>query len=311
MDKEYAVYPFKYMNITQRHDEGNHGPHSIGVTNYSDKPWDEACLDAGRSYFEPMNDFLIEEVLGIDSITTNSVRLKSTNKLYTPFKAEPDYLYITLTHMNEDSLRQVSTGQILKKGTKILLEGTDGLATGNHFHITANFGKYYGLLQNNNGKWCYTYEKSLLPSEAFYLDFSYTTIVNSRGYAFLEIPKEKYIGKPVNRDKNNNQLEVKVKDLRIRANPSLNAKILGYINEGIYNYTDIQESDGYAWYYIGIGWIAYSVEWFNVYEKEELTPLPEEIEIPEEPLVEVDKDENIFKKIFRIIINLFKNIFKK
>ena len=38
------------------------------------------------------------------------------------------------------------------------MEGTDGNATGNHFHITANIGKYYGLLQNNNGKWCYTYE---------------------------------------------------------------------------------------------------------------------------------------------------------
>ena len=60
----------------------------------------------------------------------------------------------------------------------------------NHFHITANFGKYYGLLKNNNGKYCFTYEKSLLPNEAFYLDKKYTTVKNARNYSFKEVPKE-------------------------------------------------------------------------------------------------------------------------
>ena len=65
-----------------------------------------------------------------------------------PYKNEPDYLCLTLTHMNEDNLKQVFKGQLLKKNSRILLEGTDGYATGNHFHITANTGKYYGLLKN-------------------------------------------------------------------------------------------------------------------------------------------------------------------
>lgn len=188
---EYAIYPFRVMNITQNYNQGNHTPHWQGSKNYSDKPWDEACEDSGRSYFEPQNDFIIEEVIGLNNATTNSVRLKSVNKLRCPFKEEPDYLYVTLTHMNEDNLRQVSEGQILKKGTKILLEGTDGYATGNHFHITANFGKYYGMLRNSNEKYCFTYEKSLIPEEAFYVDSSYTTIKNSNGSKFKEVPKEK------------------------------------------------------------------------------------------------------------------------
>lgn len=192
MNKEYAIYPFRYMNITQRHDQGNHAPHWKNVTNHSDKPWDEACKDAGQSYFEPKNDFIVEEVIGLDTSSTknytNAVRLKSVNKLMTPYGKE-DYLYVTLTHMNESNLKQVKKGQVLKAGSKVLMEGTDGQATGNHFHITANFGKYYGLLKNNNGKYCFTYEKSLLPNEAFYLDKSYTTVKNARNYVFKEVPK--------------------------------------------------------------------------------------------------------------------------
>ena len=198
MKKEYAIYPFRYMNITQRHDQGNHVPHWKGVTNYSDKPWDEACKDGGRSYFESQNDFIIEQVLGLNGDpTTNSVRLKSVNKLYIPYKKEPDYLYITLTHMNEDNLKQVYQGQILKAGTKILMEGTDGWSTGNHFHITANLGKYHGMLKNNNSAWCFTYDKSLLPHEAFYLDKSYTQVIYAREYPFKEVPKEEVIEIPI------------------------------------------------------------------------------------------------------------------
>jgi len=184
MDKEYAIYPFETMNISQNWNEGNHISHWKNVTNWSDKPWDEACKDKGRDYFVPQNDFIVEEVLGLNNTITNSVRLRSINKIYMPYKEEPDYLYITLTHMNEDNLRKVKKGQILAKGTKILLEGTDGKVTGNHFHITANLGKYYGLLKNSNGFWCFIYEKSLLPEEAFYVDPNFTTIKNARGSIF-------------------------------------------------------------------------------------------------------------------------------
>jgi len=184
---EYAIYPFDEMKITQRHDEGNHKPHWYGSTNYSDKPWDEACKDSGRSYFVPGNDYVIEQILGAGTSITNTVRLKSVNKLKTPYKEDLDYLFITLTHMEEEDLHEVYVGQVIHKGEKILREGMDGQATGNHFHCTANFGKYYGLLENSNGKWCYTYEKSLLPDEAFYIDKNKTTIYNANGYNFKEV----------------------------------------------------------------------------------------------------------------------------
>ncbi len=304
--KEYAIYPFSVMNITQNYNQGNHIPHWKNVTNYSDKPWDEACKDSGRSYFEPQNDFIIEEVLGLNTSTTNTVRLKSVNKLYIPYKEEADYLYITLTHMNEDNLKQVSKGQTLKKGTKILLEGTDGNATGNHFHITANIGKYYGLKQNNNGKWCYTYEKSLLPEEAFYIDSSFTTIKNSNGSTFKEKPVDR-VGTPVSRNDKADQVEVLVDNLNARNGASKNCKKLGYINKGIYNYISKTENDGYTWYQVESGiYIASDGEWCKELSKVvETDTSKEEIELLKKQIEElnnqlVQKDSEISTKNTRI-----------
>lgn len=182
---EYAIYPFEDMRITQRHDEGNHLPHWNPFKDYSDKPWDEACKDSGRSYFVPQNDYKVVEILGIDpSSTTNTVRLETVNKVKIPYQNEPVILEITLTHMEEEDLKKIKVGDILLKGSKVLMEGKDGQASGNHFHCTANIGKYYGLKKNGNGKFCYVYDKSLIPTEAFYLDKTITNVINSNGYNF-------------------------------------------------------------------------------------------------------------------------------
>lgn len=185
---EYAIYPFEEMRITQRHDEGNHIPHWKPTPNYSDKPWDEACKDTGRSYFVPQNDYIVETVLGLKTTkVTNSVILRTYNKVIIPYQTEPVYLYLTLTHMAEEDMYKMKAGQIIRKGSKILREGKDG-ATSYHFHCTANIGDYYGFLKNSNGKWVFAFEKSLLPNEAFYIDKKVTHIYKDSGYKFLEVP---------------------------------------------------------------------------------------------------------------------------
>lgn len=267
---EYAIYPFEYMNISQRHDEGNHKPHWYPKTNYSDKPWDEACKDKGKSYFVPQNDYIVVQVLGIDpSKITNSVRLETVNKVKIPLYEEPIKLELTLTHMDEANLRKVKVGQVIHKGEKILMEGTDGKATGNHFHITANKGKYYGMFTNTNKATVFCYEKSLLPNEAFYVDKKFTNIINPKGYVFEEVPTMARVGKPVERNPKVDQIYVKAEELRARKEPNLKGTVLGYINIGYYDIQDKTEADGYIWYRVQDMWIAYNKEWEDLFPHEE------------------------------------------
>lgn len=273
---EYSVYPFEYMRITQRHDEGNHLPHWNPFKDYADKPWDEAVKDGGRQYFDPSNEYRIVEILGLNSTTTNSVRLESVNKLKIPYQEEPVILEITLTHMNEETIQKLKVGQIIHKHEKIILEGSDG-ATANHFHCTANIGKYYGFKKNSNGKWCYVYEKSLLPDEAFYIDKNFNNIINAKGYNFQEMPTMKKVGTPVARNPKVDQINVIAPELRARKEPGLNGEILGYINVGIYDIEDTEGAkDGYDWYKVQEYWIAYSKDWEEILPKEE--PTKEEIQ---------------------------------
>lgn len=187
---EYAIYPFKDMRITQRHDEGNHLPHwkPQKKVDCSDKPWDEACTDGGRQYFEPQNDWRIVEIGGVGSSITNYVRLETVNKVKIPYQEEPIILEMTLTHIDDTELKKYKKGQILKAYGKYLKEGKEG-ATAYHYHCTANKGKYYGLKENSNKKWCFVYDKSLLPNEAFYINDS-IKIINANGYVFKKVPNE-------------------------------------------------------------------------------------------------------------------------
>lgn len=185
---ENAIYPFDYMRITQRHDEGNHLPHWKDVTNYSDKPWDEAVKDSGRQYFIPQNDYIVDEII----LSSYSIRLTTKNKVITPYKNEPDYLHLTLTHIEQNDLKKLKVGQTINKGEKLILEGKGG-ASAYHFHITANFGNYYGIKLNNNDKYVFCYDKSLIPDEAFFVDKSFTNIINNKNYNFKEYKKDVYL----------------------------------------------------------------------------------------------------------------------
>ncbi len=72
----------------------------------------------------------------------------------------------------------------------------------------------------------------------------------------------------VKKDIYSNQIEVKVDDLRVRKDPGLNGKILGYANKGYYNYYSTKELDNYTWYEIGDdNWIASNSNWTNIYPK--------------------------------------------
>ena len=134
--------------------------------------------------------------------------------------------------------------------------------------------------------------------------------------------------KPVTRDENKNQIEVKVPQLNCRVNPSIGAESIGFAKQGIHNYTDKANADGYDWYLIGEGWIAYTSDWCNLYPKKVENPSKIEnneengqdsINIPTDTETSENEQENekkgnvLFKGICAIIdaiVNLLKKLFK-
>ena len=186
---EYAIYPFDYMRITQRHDEGNHLAHWYPFKGCSDKPWDEACLDGGRSYFVPKNDYLVVEKIK-NKNGCNNIVLMSCDMLKIPYQKAPTYIYVSLTHMNNDDYNRILVGQILHKGERIIREGSSG-ASANHFHVTAGLPEYYGQKENGNEKYCFVCDKALEPNQAFYVDDT-VDILDNKLYDFTPVPNQDF-----------------------------------------------------------------------------------------------------------------------
>jgi len=88
-------------------------------------------------------------------------------------------------------------------------------------------------------------------------------------YPYLDSDLFEKIVVPVSRDEQKNQLKVNVIDLRIRTSPSVSSEILGLaVLDGIYNYYETKQSEGYNWYRIADNqWIADSDDWITLYPK--------------------------------------------
>lgn len=126
-------------------------------------------------------------------------------------------------------------------------------------------------------------------------------VINANGlHAFRLKSKKEEVTPNVARDKNKDQIEVKVTDLRVRENASLNANILGKAKVGYYNFYETKDNDGYKWYRIAEKqWIASKDEWTTVYPaekpKEEYINLPEWID--ERNIYDVNTKERLDKTL--------------
>lgn len=186
----YLTYPCKVMNITQGYaDSYSHDIHVSGSP--KDYPIDEACAGSGREYFCcPCDAVQIAHIYGVGTGGTNTVWLESTEKVITP--SGEDYVTILVMHPNDDDLSQLYEGQRFTRGQPMFREGTDGNATGNHFHMSVGFGKFTGTgwVQNTAGAWVNnTTGKQLKPEEAFFIDSAFTTVYSANGISFEYLPE--------------------------------------------------------------------------------------------------------------------------
>lgn len=182
------TFGMKKLRISQTYNEGNHIPHWKNSKNYSDYPIDFCGEDGGRDIYYATVDMKVNAIRGHEQGYTDTIWLEATENCNTPLGvAKP---FIMLTHWNTDDeyIAQLHNGQIIKAGTPICMEGTDGQATGNHLHIVcgdANRGTGDRLIKNSNDKWVsngYCYR----PEQIMFIDKEFTEILDTRGIDFKE-----------------------------------------------------------------------------------------------------------------------------
>lgn len=184
----YAIYPSKKMRISQRYDEGNHLSH-FNNTDYKDYPIDETYGDTASTgiFYAPFDCEVVKKY----SATTKEIWLTSTKKVDTPLGN--DYVTVFIGHIRSEEYENINVGDTYKQYEPIVHEEKDAMSTGYHNHISAGLGKMKGTgwVKNNRGLWIpQTTNGMKKPELIFYVDKSFTTIVNDKGLKFQDMPSE-------------------------------------------------------------------------------------------------------------------------
>ena len=183
----YLTYPTKVMNITQSYNGTyNHYLYSSGSP--VDYPIDDACEDSGRSWFYcPCDEMKVVRVYGVGTTGTNTIWLESTSPVITP--SGTFVVTMMIIHPEDDDIANL-LNHTFKRGDAMFREGRDGNATGYHVHISVGKGTRSGngWSENSNSAWVLTTNGTLKPESAFYIDTSFTTIKNTQGLNFRNLP---------------------------------------------------------------------------------------------------------------------------
>lgn len=185
----YLIYPIKIMNITQTYkNDFSHSRHTVGTP--KDYPIDDNCGATGPNgyFYCPCDAMTVKKIYGVGSSSTNVLWLESTTPVITP--TFTDYVTIMIGHIEDAELNKLKIGQTFTRKEPIAIEGKDGFATGEHFHIVVGRGKFRGSgwVKNTNDIWVInTTGGSVKPEDAFFIDNTFTTIKNSAGLNFLDL----------------------------------------------------------------------------------------------------------------------------
>ena len=190
MANNYLTYPFHTMRITQSYNgTTSHKPHNTGSP--KDYPIDEGGKDGGKDPVYAPCDMVVKRIYGVGNSGVNTIWLESTKPVKLA-NGKTDYITLMLTHSDDSDLRRRKVGEIIKKGSIICYEGTDG-ASGNHIHLSAGLGKMVGngWTKNSKGKYVLTTTGGALkPEDAFFIDLDFTVIRDSKGLKFKTLPMD-------------------------------------------------------------------------------------------------------------------------
>ena len=213
----YLIYPIKVMNITQTYENDySHSRHTVGTP--KDYPIDDNCGATGANgyFYCPCDAMVVKKIYGVGTSTSNVLWLESTTPVITP--TFTDYVTIMVAHIEDAELNKLKIGQVFTRKERVALEGKDGYATGEHFHIVVGRGKFAGTgwVKNTNNIWVInTTGGAVKPEDAFFIDNTFTTIKNSKGINFLDL----YIP---NIDEEEEYYYTTAESLNIRLGPGVN-----------------------------------------------------------------------------------------
>jgi hypothetical protein len=183
---EFFTYPLREMKITQNYKgTTSHLPHTMGSP--KDYPIDEGGKNTGKDPIYARCDLIVKRLY---TAGTNTIWVRTVDKVILA-NGKTDYVVMMLIHSDNEDFAKLKVGQIIKKGSILCYEGSDG-ATANHIHIAVGLGdlKGNGWVQNSKGKWVLsTTGGTIKPEKCFYIDREFTNVRSMGGIAFKDMPK--------------------------------------------------------------------------------------------------------------------------
>ena len=261
----------------------------LGITS----TWEEHTSRGSRGQDFGWFDYEGEPVYSINDGTVMYID-KSTgtnnagNYIWIKHEFKNNDMWSRYCHLKDNSTI-VKVGQKVTRGQQIAsMGGTFGYATHLHLEILV-VPKGWKFNWNDRAK----YSKPAT-DYAFAFDDQYIgTSPNNK-----VITKVLGTSKQVKRDTTKNQIEVVGTLLRIRKGAGTNQTVLGYVDLGLYNFTETKESNGYKWYHIEDGWIAGTKKDTKIYLKEDPKPTPTPTDDKDKKIKELqDEIEKLNKSI--------------
>ena len=225
----HLTYPFAVMRITQSYDgETSHKPHLTGTP--KEYALDEGGKDTGRDWVLcPCDEMKVAKLTGVGAKGTNAVYLTSTEKVDLA-NGEQAIVTLQLVHPNDDDLKKLNVGQTFKRGEKICREGNDG-ASGNHVHMAVGLGSIVGTgwQRNSKQKWVLvTTGGPIKPEDAFFVDRKITTVKNTKGLKFKDVPAPSVSAGGARAGKYRVTADV----LNVRSGTKAGARVVGTLHRG-------------------------------------------------------------------------------
>ncbi|MDD3341036.1 MAG: hypothetical protein PHN72_02385 [Bacilli bacterium] len=163
---EKAIFPLRYMNITQ----GVNG----GFTHQGSMAIDLGCKENKEVLYAPFTG-IIKKVY---KTSGNFVWLESKEKVLWA-DGKTDYMVVLTGH--DDNVESLYVGKEIKQGTPYYMQGTSGNVENIHVHIEVGRGHFKGngWAKNEEGVW--VINEAVHPADAFFLPKE-MMIDNDNGY---------------------------------------------------------------------------------------------------------------------------------